>query len=98
LILYQLADKTYAVLGPLPNKDDFSDEIKLFFPYQDTCGPRVFDDKTKFDLGFMKQPKRGFRSAPYVDSNKAYLEWLDRVEKKTRVLERVWNVQLNPAL
>jgi hypothetical protein len=98
LIPYQLANKTYAFLSPLPNEDDFSDEIKLFFPCRDTCGPRVFDNKTKFNLGFMKQPKSVFRSAPSADSNKPYLEWLDRVEKKTRVLERVWNVQLNPAL
>jgi hypothetical protein len=84
LIPYQLAGKTYAFLGPLPNEDDFSDEIKLFFPRRDTWGPRVFDDKTKFDLGFMKQPKRVFRSAPSADSNKPYLEWLDRVKKEKR--------------
>lgn len=80
LISFSIVDSFHAFLGSLLRSSVKPAKLNNIFPCLPYCKPRAFKDKS-FELGFMDQPHRIFRS--YTSTNiEAYLNWLNIVENK----------------
>ncbi|KAK2442745.1 serine/threonine-protein phosphatase 7 long form protein [Trifolium repens] len=78
IIPHKLEGKTFAIAGPLPSSDNFSEDVSNIFPLHVTCEPKIFANSV-FDMSFYEPGYRAFRSAPIV--SESYLKWLNKVEK-----------------
>lgn len=82
LVIVRYCSKWLAYLGPFSGPYEKPSQLNKFFSCYHRCKPRAFEEKS-YELWFMSSPQRVFHFSPF----KAYIHWLDKVEKKK---EQFW--------
>lgn len=81
LIPFIIDRKLVMFHGPLPDLKSTPRAVQGFFPSYVPATPPTFDKVGAIDIRFMDPKARVFRSMP-TPSNKEYLAWLNKVQRK----------------